>query len=88
MSFRVYKYPLELVDGIQDVALPAEAKVLHFAMQGRKPTLWALIEPDDKLVPRGFIIHGTGHPVAAGLVHCGTTLAPDGFVWHLFERRK
>jgi hypothetical protein len=39
----IWKYSLELVDQVQQVALPVTAEILHVADQDGKPTLWARV---------------------------------------------
>ncbi len=84
---QVWKYPLALQVGDQPLELPEAAEVVHFNMQAGRPTLWALVNPDNRRLPRTFLVVGTGHPVPENTAYRGTCL--DGaFVWHLFERRR
>lgn len=82
---RVYKYPLELVDHPQLVHMPGDAAIVHFAMQGDIPTIWAIVDPYlSSREARNFVIRGTGHNLNEELHYIGTT-QHDAFVWHLFE---
>jgi hypothetical protein len=59
---------------------------LHF---GNDPKDWApmavwhLSGPERK---REFVVVGTGFDVGSDLEYRGTSVGPDGFVWHAFER--
>ena len=83
----VYKYPLEwpMASDEFTMSFPEGAELLHFDMQGRAPTIWALVDPDKPVARRTFRLAGTGHPIEAEeMAHVGTCM--DGpFVWHLFE---
>ena len=82
----IYKYRLELKDGVQDLGLPSGAKVLHVDQQAGIPTLWAMVEPTASEVSRRFRVIGTGWPVVKSdsLQHIGTWLCGE-YVWHVFE---
>lgn len=89
MTSAVWKYPLEVP--LTTVAMPMGARVLHVGAQGDVVTLWALVEPDRKLLDRQFLVVGTGwefdlgHPVPDA-EYRGTALRRDGLVFHVFER--
>lgn len=80
----VWKYELMLSDRAQEVSMPLHAAVVHFAVQGNVPCLWALVDPDGDRETRYFSVHGTGHPINDSLGYRGTCLSGQ-FVWHLFE---
>ena len=85
----VWKFPLAL-QGLISVGMPEGAEILHLDMQGRVPTIWALVEPERPDVMRRFQLVGTGAPLAESdgfpVTHIGTCF--DGpFVWHLFEAK-
>lgn len=78
----VYKYQLEL--GINDIKMPSNAKVVHFATQAPDICVWmevVRLEPDEV---RRFDVIGTGHRIAPNYTHRGT-LQSGSFVWHLYE---
>ena len=85
----IWKFPLAL-EGLISVAMPEGAEILHFAMQGDTPTIWALVEPSRMNESRHFQLAGTGHPLAESdgspATHIGTCVHGP-FVWHLFEQR-
>lgn len=81
----IFKYPLELT-GLQQIEMPADARILHVGMQRDIPTLWALVEPNAQETTRGFHIVGTGHEASPSWTHLGTCLTSDHqFAWHIFE---
>jgi hypothetical protein len=86
----IWKFQLQVVD-LQEVDLPAGAKILTVQMQGALPYLWALMSPTAPKIKRAFYIFGTGHTITqelvaaldyVGTVHFGM------FVWHVFELRR
>lgn len=89
----VYKYVLPSVAELA-LSLPQGAQVLHFdvntAAQISSETylaIWALVDPDQPLEQRRFLVLGTGAPVvSAHARYFGTTIDRQrGLVWHLFE---
>lgn len=80
----VWKFTLELSDGVQQVSMPINGDIVHFAMQGDVPCLWAHVDPMAEKETRFFSVHGTGHPLPDDPVHHGTCHHGQ-FVWHLFE---
>lgn len=81
----VWKFTLELSDGAQQISMPDNALVVHFAMQNDTPCLWAHVDPAAKKESRFFSVHGTGHPIPDDRVHRGTCQHGQ-FVWHLLEQ--
>jgi len=67
-----------------------DAKVVHVdapPTQADYATVWV----EHRLPPHGdlpedlrLIVHGTGHRIADGLVHVGSTLSGN-FVWHVYK---
>lgn len=85
---KIFKYEIALVDGLQRIKMPKNAKVLSFQNQTGTMQIWVLLNPDEKQQEdRCFVIIGTGHPIQPEdyeLSFVGT--AQQGpFVWHLFE---
>ena len=81
----IYKYQLELI-GVQTVDMPKNAKVLCARVQNTILYLWAIVNTNEKKVPKIITIYGTGQPTP-DLTHAkyiGTV--QDGFyAWHVFE---
>lgn len=80
----VWKFPLKLSDRAQEVSMPANAAIVHFAMQGDVPCVWAWVDPKAARENRYFSIHDTGHPMPEDHGYRGTALHGN-FVWHLCE---
>ena len=85
----IYKYPLKYsTQLIQSVVMPIGARVIHCAMQGTSPTMWAEIGLDalkEGQEVRKFLLYPTGGIINADKsIHIGTVLDRD-FVWHIYE---
>ncbi len=90
---KIYKYPLSLTQGLQYITMPEGAEIVHFAMQGEQPCMWARVNPLATMLQREFWILGTGHDIFDNLKHIGTTQHESAnmqgsFVWHLFEEKQ
>lgn len=88
MTRVVWKYPFG-EGGEFRIRMPLGAKILHVDTQGRQPCMWALVDPEAPVVPRGFVLLGTGHVIndfSPAWTFVGTFLADDGrFVFHLWD---
>jgi hypothetical protein len=73
----------------QVIEMPRGAQVLCVQTQYRdQPQVWALVEPDNEVEDRSFVLVGTGWEVEPGLRYIGTFQINQGaLVFHLFERR-
>ena len=56
MTLKVFKYPL-LHIATPTIGLPTGYKTLHFAYQHDKPTIWALVNPDNLLEDVDFRLY-------------------------------
>ena len=82
----VWKYQFDIDDGEQTKDIPLMHQCLYVAMQAGKLCLWVLVNPSNATVSKGFVLHGTGHPIGDDEDYVGSSL--DGqFVWHLFKRK-
>lgn len=83
----IYKYELAIADETM-VRLPEGAQVLSVGVgpYTRLLFMWALVDPDARLVGRRFRVVGTGNscPLVSADEFVGTVVAPP-FVWHVFE---
>lgn len=85
----IYKYQLGLA-AHQSIEAPIGAKWLDAQMQHNKITLWAIVDPELKMVKHHFEIVGTGHPIIFVtndymITHNYlATVQHEGFVWHVF----
>lgn len=83
----IFKYPVPIQDHIE-IEMPRTAKLLHFAEQGGKLFLWAMVPVDDsEMVKRKLRLVGTGHTLEEyPAAYVGTALLEDGrLVLHLFD---
>jgi len=82
----IYKYQFA-TDDFPSLYLPKNAKILKFDNQNETPTIWALIDPEEKeKVRRIFRLAGTGHPIQEHFNYIGTSFFLNGqLVLHLFE---
>ena len=83
---KIYKYKLTLMDEIT-IHMPLGAKILHVECQQDIPCIWALVSPENRIVPHHFVMHGTGHKVSPDVgEHVGSFLMHQGqLVFHLFR---
>jgi hypothetical protein len=82
----IYKYPLQLADGAQEVKMPKGAHLVHVDLQHGDPTLWAEVDTEAASEVRLFQVHGTGHPIKHDGNYVGTAVGVP-FVWHVYEFR-
>lgn len=83
----IWKFPLTLTD-VQEIILPAGARLLTVQLQDNVPCLWALVNDYIGLTQvRTIEIHGTGNPIEGNHQrrYIATFQQPP-FVWHVFER--
>jgi hypothetical protein len=87
MNRTIWKFQVEFSNDPFDVVVPSsEARLVHFAIQDDKPTLWFILDRDaagETLYT--YHIAGTGHDIPDGFLHEMTTVAPP-FVWHLMYK--
>ncbi len=82
---KIYKYSLSLTAGAQSIALPQDAEIVHFDMQGDTPCIWVRIDPFATVQQtRQFWIMGTGSYIKDNLKYIGTVMYST-LVWHLYE---
>lgn len=84
----IHKYELALEPGTQTVMLPHGAGILTAQMQQHRLMLWAVVDPQSKLVPVEFSLEWTGQPftVDEAAAYIGTVQA-NGLVWHIFRKQ-
>lgn len=81
----IWKFPLEVTD-LQTIQMPVDAHFLSVGQQDDELMLWALVDPENQLIPTTFAIYGTGHPIGAAEsdeYHVGTVQVGP-YVWHVF----
>ena len=76
----IWKYK---IDG--SIQMPMDAQILTVQNQNGEEHLWALVNPNNELETRKFLIVGTGQSFDdTDTKYIGTFQQPP-FVWHLFE---
>ena len=86
MIKKILRYDLVLEDETT-LQLPRGAAVLTAQVQGGRPVLWALVDPNEPKVLRKFQLHRTGAPAPGfldGERHLATLQLGDD-AYHLFE---
>jgi hypothetical protein len=90
----IHKY---IITGMEPIAMPKGARVLHIDGQDGSICAWALVDTEQLAELRHFTVYGTGHELPDdfreenlrmgedGTRYLGTALC-DEFVWHVFER--
>lgn len=85
---KIFKYIL-LIDDLQTLHMPNGAEILDVQMQYGNACLWALCDPTQPHVPRGFAIYGTGLQMPNDPGKYISTFQEEHesglLVWHLFE---
>ena len=81
---KVWKYPLKMENGRQEVMIPQGGKVVHIDNQNHSPTLWVEVNSMESEESRTFCVIGTGQGVPTYWDYVGTCLIPP-FVWHVYE---
>lgn len=82
----IWKYVLT-DRGLNQVAMPANAEILHVGMQGGRPCIWALVESTNEQEERFLWVHGTGWDISdtPTSIYLGTAQTDDSLVLHVFE---
>ena len=87
-NYCIHKYQLNTscIGLPQKLLLPAKAQILSVQQQ-HGAMMWALVDPNEALEERTFILYGTGHPITDRnkLKFLGTIQTLGGFAWHAFE---
>ena len=83
---KIYKYELPVDGGIITIK-QCIIKILSVQEQNGKPTMWAIVDPDNEVVePLEIVAIGTGWELPTGLdEYLGTAQDEYGFVWHYFS---
>lgn len=78
----IYKYPLGASPGSYQVAIPANARIVHVGQQGGIVTLWANVRRTDVPTNIRFRVVPTGESFDGW--YYGTVQMPlTGMVWHV-----
>jgi hypothetical protein len=81
----IWKFVLPIKDFVR-VDMPEGARILSAQEQHDEICVWAAVNPRARLIPHGFAIRGTGHPLGVVGRFIGTIQTHGGsLVWHVFE---
>lgn len=84
----IHKY--DVTEGFSGVTLdlPACARLLHFADQNGRLSVWFEVNDEAGLVKRTYQIFGTGWIISAGKdeMEYRATCQQERYVWHLYEK--
>ena len=83
----IHKYPLAYT-GENEVQMPTGAEIIHAGPDPKGALcIWAKVDADKPLEPRGIFVAGTGLGIPDdGLHHLGSCVC-GSFVWHIFSRQ-
>ena len=85
----VWKFPLSLSSGPQNVTLPEGATIVHAHAQtiggSPKPVMWAEVNPDAGTSERTFHVVATGEEFSVPFHRYVGTVHIDWTVWHVYE---
>jgi hypothetical protein len=81
---KIWKFPIELKHGTQEIRGPAPLTIRHFGIQDTRLTVWAEVNPVSAETKKWIRVVGTGSDIPKGWEYRGTV--QDGcMVWHLYE---
>ena len=93
----VYRYEINSV--VNDVVLPANAKILSVGLATNNKlqfgkeiiSIWALVDTDNSVETRRFLVYGTGADMTGTetyeLIPIGTVQKSNQYAFHVFEVR-
>lgn len=85
---RILKYKFDVTAAYRfSILLPRAALVLHAAEQREEYFIWALVDEDQPLENKNFLVIGTGAWIenTQEIICHISTIQSRGFVWHIFE---
>ena len=86
MIRKIWKYALEIKDGVQTIQIPIDGTIIFVHDQGGLPTIWVEVYPNyASMENRCFMVFGTGHEIPAMCNYVGSTMS-GSFVWHVYEQ--
>jgi len=87
MIQKIWKYPLDMIVDEFILEMPEGAILLSFKVQRGVPTLWALVNPNNKFEKRYFRLVGTGHSIEDDNLKYIDSVQLDrgNLIFHLFE---
>lgn len=85
----IYKYPITSSlnpVSVCTVRIPKNYQILSIQVQCDLICVWALVDTDEPLELKEFLIACTGQPVPENGITYLETVQASIFVWHIFER--
>lgn len=70
----------------QSIPMDEFAEIRHFGEQNGNLFFWAEVTPTAAETVREFMVIPTGFDVPEYGIYCGTLVASDMTVWHLYEK--
>lgn len=95
MARKVWRYPLEVKEGPQQLQWAVKGKIIHVDSKTfGYVDLWVEFDDSEEVATRTFQIFGTGWEITDDAQYIGTSVQrtqnPDQFneikVWHVYER--
>jgi hypothetical protein len=83
----IWKYDLQVEEGMQSIEMPRDAKILTVGAQGQTLCIWAEVVQSNAKEIREFMVLGTGWELPPDHNYIGTVQIPP-YVWHIFENRR
>lgn len=87
MVGKVWKYMIQVTDGIQRVEMPVGARVIHGSLVDQEIAIWVEIDMQElRTTYRSFRVYGTGSYIKTG-THVQTVVSEgvSPYVWHVYE---
>lgn len=91
MAWTIWRYPVVPTPGEFDLDLPYGAAVLSVGVAQGTGSLWVSVNPDNRVLPRRFLLAHTGGPIPDGWAYRGSFVIDPmlpglSTVGHVFER--
>ena len=83
---KIFKYNLNHIHCPELIKLPKDAKITGFGIQMQKPVMWALVDEDNVLEERKFILAFTGKNIPGNVIKSYNTIdIGGGYIATLLE---
>lgn len=86
-TLTIWKFHFSIQDDVV-IEVPDLLTPLTVQLQNDVPTLWAIVDPNERKVKRRLYIYGTGHTIDPYVKQSVGTIQQNGFVWHIFLGNK
>ncbi len=84
----IWKFTLDQInDGIVQIQIPQDARILSAGVQGSGLVVWAAVNLNAPITTRRLAIHGTGHSVkdSTAMSEFVGTVFVGSLVFHVFD---